>query len=85
LVIEAGYEDYLKEQFPNYRAREETSSSSQLRLQFESVENFLTQLALKTTVEAEASGPNRDQEAVRLSTIHQAKGLEFDVSSSYAL
>jgi len=80
LVIEAGYEDYLKEQFPNYRAREEDIEQlASFALQFESVEEFLTQLALQTTVEAEASGPNRDQEEVRLSTIHQAKGLEFDV------
>jgi DNA helicase-2/ATP-dependent DNA helicase PcrA len=44
------------------------------------VEEFLTQLALQTTVEAEESAPGRrDDEEVRLSTIHQAKGLEFDV------
>jgi DNA helicase-2/ATP-dependent DNA helicase PcrA len=44
------------------------------------VEEFLTQLALQTTVEAEASDPKRrDEEGVLLSTIHQAKGLEFDV------
>ncbi|HTA30554.1 MAG TPA: ATP-dependent helicase, partial [Candidatus Cybelea sp.] len=35
---------------------------------------------LQTTVEAEASDPaRRDEPGVLLSTIHQAKGLEFDV------
>jgi DNA helicase-2/ATP-dependent DNA helicase PcrA len=81
LILEAGYEDYLQEQFPNYRARQEDIEQlASFALQFESVEEFLTQLALQTTVEAEASDPaRRDGEEVRLSTIHQAKGLEFDV------
>ena len=40
----------------------------------------MTQLALLTNVEAETDAPaNRDPEQLRLSTIHQAKGLEFDV------
>jgi DNA helicase-2/ATP-dependent DNA helicase PcrA len=47
--------------------------------QFPSVEEFLTQLALLTNVEAEAEQPaGTDDERLRLSTIHQAKGLEFD-------
>ena len=44
------------------------------------MEDFLTQLALLTNVEAEDEQPaGRDDEELRLSTIHQAKGLEFDV------
>ena len=44
------------------------------------VEDFLTQLALLTNVEAEDEQPaSKDDEQLRLSTIHQAKGLEFDV------
>jgi DNA helicase-2/ATP-dependent DNA helicase PcrA len=81
LVLEAGYEDYMQEQFANYRARQEDIEQlATFALQFESVEEFLTQLALQTTVEAEASDPaRRDEPGVLLSTIHQAKGLEFDV------
>jgi DNA helicase-2/ATP-dependent DNA helicase PcrA len=42
--------------------------------------SFLTQLALLTNVEAEDDRPRgTDDEQLRLSTIHQAKGLEFDV------
>ncbi|MGH7967502.1 MAG: 3'-5' exonuclease, partial [Limisphaerales bacterium] len=48
--------------------------------QFNSIEDFLTQLALLTNLEAEEDRPaNKDDEQLRLSTIHQAKGLEFDV------
>jgi DNA helicase-2/ATP-dependent DNA helicase PcrA len=81
LVLEAGYEDYMQEQFANYRSRQEDIEQlASFALQFESVEEFLTQLALQTTVEAEASDPaRRDEPGVLLSTIHQAKGLEFDV------
>jgi DNA helicase-2/ATP-dependent DNA helicase PcrA len=81
LVLEAGYEDYMQEQFANYRSRQEDLEQlASFALQFESVEEFLTQLALQTTVEAEASTPaRRDEPGVLLSTIHQAKGLEFDV------
>jgi DNA helicase-2/ATP-dependent DNA helicase PcrA len=42
------------------------------------VEEFLTQLALLTNVEAEED-PHDEAERIKLSTIHQAKGLEFDV------
>jgi DNA helicase II / ATP-dependent DNA helicase PcrA len=81
LVLEAGYEDYMQEEFANYRARQEDIEQlASFALQFASVEEFLTQLALQTSVEAEASNPAwRDEEGVLLSTIHQAKGLEFDV------
>jgi DNA helicase-2/ATP-dependent DNA helicase PcrA len=81
LVLEAGYEDYMQEEFANYRARQEDIEQlASFALQFASVEEFLTQLALQTTVEAEAAHPaRRDEEEVLLSTIHQAKGLEFDV------
>ena len=47
--------------------------------QFQTTEEFLTQLALLTNVEAEAENAGKsDDEKIRLSTIHQAKGLEFD-------
>lgn len=81
LVMEAGYEDYLQEQYTNYRNRQEDLEQLQsFAVQFESVEQFLEQMALQTAIEAEASSegaPDTDQ--ARLSTIHQAKGLEFDV------
>ena len=81
LIMEAGYEDYLKEQYTNYRdRREDIGQLAVFALEFETVEEFLTQLALQTAIEAEASArATRDDDQIRLSTIHQAKGLEFDV------
>jgi DNA helicase-2/ATP-dependent DNA helicase PcrA len=81
LVLEAGYQDYLQEQYANYRSRQEDIEQlAGFSRQFNSVEDFLTQLALQSSVEPEDPAPGRrDEEEVRLSTIHQAKGLEFDV------
>jgi DNA helicase-2/ATP-dependent DNA helicase PcrA len=80
LVIDAGYDDYLKETYANYRLRlEDLEQLAIFAYQFNSVEDFLTQLALLTNVEAEDDKTaDRDAEQLRLSTIHQAKGLEFD-------
>jgi DNA helicase-2/ATP-dependent DNA helicase PcrA len=80
-ILEAGYEDYLQDNFANYRQRlEDVEQLASFALQFKSAEEFLTQLSLLTNVEAEEHQPaSNDTEQVRLSTIHQAKGLEFDV------
>ncbi len=83
LVLEAGYEDYLQDNFANYRQRlEELEQLASFAQQFTSVEEFLTQMSLLANVEAEdaqAGTKAKDEEKIRLSTIHQAKGLEFDV------
>jgi DNA helicase-2/ATP-dependent DNA helicase PcrA len=81
LVLEAGYDDYLKGQYPNYQSRlSDLEQMAATSLQFATVEEFLTQLALQTSVEAEESEPvQHDEHPIRLSTIHQAKGLEFEV------
>jgi DNA helicase-2/ATP-dependent DNA helicase PcrA len=80
LVIEAGYEDYLKANYANYRSRlEDLEQLAAFSQQFPTVAEFLSQLALLTNVEAEDDQPGKsDDEQIRLSTIHQAKGLEFD-------
>lgn len=81
LAVEAGYEDHLKENYPNFQSRlEDLEQLAVFARQFNSIEDFLTQLALLTNVEAEDDQTaNRDDEQLKLSTIHQAKGLEFDV------
>jgi len=79
LVMDAGYDDYLKETYDNYERRlDEIQQLAEFAFQFGTVEEFLTQLALLTNVEAEED-PQDDTEKIKLSTIHQAKGLEFEV------
>jgi DNA helicase-2/ATP-dependent DNA helicase PcrA len=80
LVMDAGYDDYLKETYDNYERRlDEIQQLAEFAFQFGSVEEFLTQLALLTNVEAEDDNAANDaEEKIKLSTIHQAKGLEFD-------
>ncbi|HXT10630.1 MAG TPA: UvrD-helicase domain-containing protein [Candidatus Angelobacter sp.] len=81
LAVEAGYDEHLKENYPNFQSRlEDLEQLAVFARQFETVEDFLTQLALLTNVEAEDDQKaDRDDEQIKLSTIHQAKGLEFDV------
>jgi DNA helicase II / ATP-dependent DNA helicase PcrA len=81
LVLEAGYEDHLKATYPNFRQRlEDLEQLASFARQFPTMEDFLTQLALLTNVEADDQQSREDDhERIRLSTIHQAKGLEFRV------
>jgi DNA helicase-2/ATP-dependent DNA helicase PcrA len=84
LVLEAVYEDYMKVQFTNYQSRLE--DLNQLRAfaeQFTTTEEFLAQLSLLTNADDTGSSRKNQRDesalAVRLSTIHQAKGLEWKV------
>ena len=81
LVLDAVYENYLQQEYANFRQRlEDLQQLADFAQRFTTLEEFLTQLALLTNVEAEdQQAANKDDEQIRLSTIHQAKGLEFDV------
>lgn len=81
LIVEAFYEEYAHDTFPNATTRlEDLEQLAAYATQFSSVTEFLTQLSLLNNVEAEAEQrANTDDERVRLSTVHQAKGLEFQI------
>ena len=79
-IVEAIYDDYAKVNFTNYELRrEDLNQLAVFARQFKDVHEFLAQLALISNVDAEAV-PNQtaEKEAVNLSTVHQAKGLEFN-------
>jgi DNA helicase II / ATP-dependent DNA helicase PcrA len=78
-VVEAIYDDYAKVNFTNYELRkEDLTQLAAFARQFKDLNEFLSQLALISNVDAEtAPNQNADREAVNLSTVHQAKGLEF--------
>ncbi|NGO39701.1 ATP-dependent helicase [Limisphaera ngatamarikiensis] len=80
-VLQEGYEEYLKLNYPNYRSRREDLEQLALYADgFDDVYDFLAQTALLTNVEAEDEQPGGwKPDRLRLSTVHQAKGLEFDV------
>jgi DNA helicase-2/ATP-dependent DNA helicase PcrA len=79
-VIEAVYDDYLKSKFPNYEQRREDLQVLQnYARQYQNSAEFLDQLALVTSLETEGElgTRNDDDEMVNLSSVHQAKGLEW--------
>lgn len=80
-VLFAVYDDYMKTKFANYDARrEDLNTLSGFARQFESTEEFLSQLALLGAVETtDALAVESESEKLTLSTIHQAKGLEWKV------
>jgi len=81
IILEAGYEEHLQATYDNWHSRlEDVEQLAEFSRQFDSLGEFLSELALLTNVEAEAeAAADNDDERIRLSTIHQAKGLEFRV------
>ncbi len=78
-IVEAIYDDYAKANFANYELRkEDLNQLAGFARQFKDVNEFLSQLALISNVDAEpVVNQAGDTEAVNLSSVHQAKGLEF--------
>ena len=80
-VLFAIYDDYMKTKFANYDARrDDLMTLAGFAGQFGTTEEFLSQLALLGGVEtADAFAGDADSEKITLSTLHQAKGLEWKV------
>jgi len=85
-VSESNYADYLKEQYPNYRERlEDLEQLGSYSTQYKSLEELLSSLALASGIESETIVGGKDQEQAKdgeacvLTTIHQAKGLEWKI------
>lgn len=79
VAIDGWYGDYLKGAFADYPDRlEELKGLVGFAGQFTDMQEMLTQVALLNGETAEKEVEPVD-EAVRLTTVHQAKGLEYDV------
>ncbi len=77
-VMEAVYEDYMKAEFANFEnRREDLRTLTGYARQFSSMEEFLAQVALLTNVDGAGSRRDTDTDRVVLSSVHQAKGLEW--------
>lgn len=78
LVLEQGYRDHLYQVYPEANFREEDLLQlANFSGGFERLEDFLNELALLTNMEKEDVKAAADTDKVTLSTIHQAKGLEW--------
>src|SRR6266849_4328578 len=79
LVVEKGYADYARSKFANAQARlDDLEQLSQYALRYEDVNTFLEEVALANPMAGEdvaVVGP--EDEKVVLSSVHQAKGLEW--------
>jgi DNA helicase-2/ATP-dependent DNA helicase PcrA len=73
------YDDYMQAKFANYEARrDDLNTLANYAKQFEQTDEFLAQLTLLGGTEtSEVTGRDDEEDRVCLSSIHQAKGLEW--------
>jgi DNA helicase-2/ATP-dependent DNA helicase PcrA len=77
-ILRHGYEDHLYSHYPNAEERiEDIEQMSQFSLKYTSPEVFISDMSLQNAAGEEAEGSAEDRECVILSTVHQAKGLEW--------
>jgi DNA helicase II / ATP-dependent DNA helicase PcrA len=78
-VVESVYRDYARAKFPNGDARlDDLEQFAQFAQSYESVPTFLEEVALFNELSGEDVVPGEpDDDRVVLSSIHQAKGLEW--------
>lgn len=89
LILERGYEQYLSENFENAESRAEDIRGLAIFAQrYDSTETFLSELALLSTERFSEPQPltgedvisgGEDDELLTLTSVHQAKGLEWKV------
>jgi DNA helicase-2/ATP-dependent DNA helicase PcrA len=78
-AIEGWYGDYLKGAYTDYNDRlEELSALVGFAQRFDETQDFLGQILLLNS-ETSDRHVDPDSEAIKLTTVHQAKGLEYDV------
>ncbi|HET9374221.1 MAG TPA: ATP-dependent helicase [Chthoniobacterales bacterium] len=78
-ILEAIYDDYLQSKYANYEQRhEDLLTLENFARTFQDPVEFLSQLSLMATGSTETIAAEDDEtEKVTLSTVHQAKGLEW--------
>ncbi|MEA2239504.1 MAG: ATP-dependent helicase UvrD/PcrA [Thermoanaerobaculia bacterium] len=81
LIVERGYADYARAKFANSQARlDDLEQLSQYALRYDDTNLFLDEVALSNPIAGEdvaVVGP--EDEKVVLSSVHQAKGLEWRI------
>ncbi len=78
-IMKHGYEDFLYSTFPNAEDRiQDIEQMTRFALQYASLEPFVSELSLQSASGVETGDGDAERECVILSTVHQAKGLEWD-------
>ncbi|MEO6876202.1 MAG: ATP-dependent helicase [Opitutaceae bacterium] len=79
IAIDGWYGDYLKGAYADYIDRlDELKALVGFASRFEEMQDFLAQIMLMNS-ETSDRQVDPDAEAIKLTTVHQAKGLEYDV------
>ena len=81
-VMEGVYKDYLEASFENFESRHsDLDQLSRYSEKFEDIVEFLSQLSLMGSVDGQpgAADNTASEDKVTLSSIHQAKGLEWQL------
>jgi DNA helicase II / ATP-dependent DNA helicase PcrA len=81
IILEAIYDDYLQAKYVNHeQRRDDLTTLESFARTFENPVDFLSQLSLMATADTEGTRvTSNETERVTLSSIHQAKGLEWAV------
>lgn len=79
LAVDGWYSSFIREIYPNWTDREEDLISLiGFASRFDTIEELLAQLILLASETTERTGEER-KHCLRLTTVHQAKGLEFPI------
>ena len=73
------YSEFMVENFDNHKYRQEDIDGLiEFTVKFDTTEEFLSEIALQSNVDGDtATDAEASNDAIRLSTVHQAKGLEW--------
>lgn len=79
MILRNGYEDYLYTHYPNADERmQDIEQMKRFSIRYNSLENLISDLSLQSASGGEVEEREDDKEHVILSTVHQAKGLEWN-------
>ncbi|MGZ3460227.1 MAG: 3'-5' exonuclease, partial [Archangium sp.] len=77
-VLAGGYAEYLRTEFPEEERREDDLRQlAEFAGRFEDLPRFLSEIALVAEFSARESTGEAPEDCLTLSTVHQAKGLEW--------
>ncbi len=79
LIIESKYKEYLENEFPDYRERiQDLEQLAEFADKAEDLNSFLAEATLQEGFNNALANNTNNDEKIILSTVHQAKGLEWE-------